>query len=165
MTAPAGPRTPTPGDLSRRTPPPPAPPRPARAPQAPAADAALAPGKLTRDEHFRRYFMLGLRASRMHAHARLVGHDLMWRASHTTGRLSPGQRPTTGDLAAATGLAPRQIQVALQNLYSRGWIRTERPATAGEAASCPVVAALTIPAAVLQQIRATTGKPRRRAPR
>ncbi|MBK3572630.1 hypothetical protein JHN63_02080 [Streptomyces sp. MBT65] len=115
------------------------------------AAEAIAPGKLTKREHFRKYFLFGMRRSRMHPHARLVGHDLMWRASHATGQMSPNLQPSTQDLALATGLTVGQVDVALAALHSRGWVRfrvlKEGP-RAGQR-----VSDLVIPAAVLEDIR------------
>ncbi|MFB7597217.1 hypothetical protein [Streptomyces sp. NPDC056160] len=166
MTAPAPSRIPTPGDLAHRQPLAPTPvaaravraqpdPRPS-APAAPrprslTAEEAIAPGKLTKAEHFRKYYLIGLRHSGMPAHARLVGHDLMWRASHATGRLSPSLQPTTEMLAAATGLAPAQIDVALATLHSRGWLRLRRLQEGPRAGRTAYD--LAIPAAALQEIR------------
>jgi hypothetical protein len=170
MTAPAAPRTPTPADLARRPAPKPtpAPPRPVAAtvpagPQAlsPVTVAdAIAPGKLTKREHFRKYYLFGLRASRMPAHARLVGHDLMWRASHTTGQIAPSLQPTIEALALSTGLTTGQVHVALQILHTRSWLNYRflqaGPRTGQQAWT------LTIPAVDLEQIRAQS---RRRADR
>lgn len=152
MTAPAAPRFPTPGDLARRTPPaasatPAAPPAPA----APRAEDALAPGKLNRKEHFRKFYLFGLRRSRMHAHARLVGHDLVWRAHHATGQVSPNMQVSSDELALATGLTPGQVDVALQVLHTRGWLNYRVIADGPRAGQRAMV--LTIPAAVLEQVR------------
>ncbi|MGI5408679.1 hypothetical protein ACQEV9_18030 [Streptomyces chartreusis] len=167
MTAPTTPRIPTPGDLARRAPKSAAAPAqpavlapaaPARQTPAPerrvsAADA-IAPGQLTSREHFRKYFLFGLRISRMHPHSRLVGHDLLWRASHATGRLAPRMWPSLEQLALDTGLTTGQVDVALANLHSRGWLHYQPPG--GDTA-----ATLAIPAAVLEQIRADVQRHRR----
>ena len=159
MTAPATPRIPTPGDLARRAAPKPAPPRRETGPQPSAttrpplsAEDAIAPGALTTKEHFRKYFLFGLRGSRMHPHARLVGHDLMWRASHATGRISPNLQPTAETLAQATGLTTGQVDVALQVLHTRGWLHYRRLQEGPRAGQDAMV--LAIPAAALEQIRA-----------
>ncbi|MFF3928614.1 hypothetical protein [Streptomyces hirsutus] len=158
MTAPAAPRIPTPGDLARRQPPKlstparPAPvPKPSAAPAPVRAADAIAPGVLKNKEHFRKYFMYGMRASRMHAHARLVGHDLVWRTNHATGRISPNRQPSLEVLALATGLNTGQVGVALQILHTRGWFRyhvLQEGPRKGQ-----TVIALTIPAAALENIR------------
>lgn len=169
-------RVPTPGDLARRRPPKPtaptvpaaAPARPEPAvqhdrptdtpPAAPPArvrltpEQAIAPGELAKKEHFRKYFLFGMRASGMHPHARLVGHDLMWRASHATGRLSPNLQPSTEVLALATGLTTGQVRVALQVLRTRGWLYY-RPLQSGPRTGRQVMH-LAIPAGELARIRA-----------
>ncbi|MFZ4206810.1 hypothetical protein ACOZE4_18430 [Streptomyces griseoincarnatus] len=139
------------------------PPRPLRPKPALTAEEAIAPGKLTKREHFRRTFLFGLRASRMHAHARLVGHDLMWRAAHATGRIAPNQQPSLETLAAATGLSTGQVDVALATLHTRGWLQY-RALREGPRAGVRVMS-LAIPAAVLEHIRAsrTEQAPDRRA--
>ncbi|MEU2780580.1 hypothetical protein [Streptomyces sp. NPDC007110] len=172
MTTPTTPRFPTPGDLARRAPKPtpaaPAPAaqtRPAPARRTPAAAAerrvsaadAIAPGKLNPREHFRKYFLFGLRISRMHPHSRLVGHDLLARASHATGRLAPSKWPALEQLALDTGLTTGQVDVALANLASRGWLDHK---TGDDTA-----ATLAIPAAVLEQIRADIRRHRSAYPR
>lgn len=163
MTAPT---VPTPGDLARRprptsTSPVPAPratasptPPPARPHERRqlSAEEAIAPGKLKGKEQFRRFFLLGLRRSRMHPHSRLVGHDLMWRASHATGRILPAAQPTVEQLAGATGLTTGQVEVALANLHSRGWLYPRRRQEGGRAGRPAYT--LTIPAGVLEEIRA-----------
>ncbi|MYS44076.1 hypothetical protein GTY23_23155 [Streptomyces sp. SID5998] len=161
-TAPVPTRIPTPGDLALRQPPKPtnrpatpATPDPAVAATNAALDA-LIPGKLTREEHFRKTYLLGLRASRMPAHARLVGHDLMWRASHATGRISPTLQPTTEVIALATGLTVGQVDVALQILHSRGWLHYRRLQEGPRAGRNAM--ALTIPALALEDIRAQRAK-------
>ncbi|MDT6983704.1 hypothetical protein ACFSUJ_12020 [Streptomyces lusitanus] len=160
---------PSPADLARRPAPKP-PTRPTPAPAAQKTDArpplpqrpkppltaaeAIAPGKLTKREHFRKTFLFGLRVSRMTPHARLVGHDLLWRASHATGRLSTDLQPTTESLAKATGLTVAQVQVALSTLRSRGWLKYHAVEQGRRRAGTPVIT-LTIPAAVLEHIRAS----------
>ncbi|MFI1723884.1 hypothetical protein [Streptomyces sp. NPDC020489] len=151
MTAPATPRTPTPADLARRTAPVAAP----AAPTAPRAEDALAPGKLAKKEHFRKFFLFGLRRSRMHAHARLVGHDLMWRANHATGQVSPTMHVSSDELALATGLTAGQVDVALQVLHTRGWLHYRRIAEGPRTGQRAMV--LTIPAGALEQIRNRKG--------
>lgn len=170
MTAPAVFRPiPTPGDLAHRRPPAPRPVQPAPAPQAAEEQAppakpwantedAIAPGKLTKKEHFRKYFLFGLRYSRMPAHARLVGHDLMWRASHATGQISPSLQPTREQLALATGLTTGQVDVALQVLSSRGWLHSRR-LKEGPRAGQPAYR-LAIPAVTLEQVRALGSRAR-----
>ncbi|WP_073946489.1 hypothetical protein [Streptomyces kebangsaanensis] len=168
MTAPATPRIPTPGDLARRPPataptPPVSAPKSAAAPDFPepgqpyqprkfSPEDALKPGNLTKREHFRKHFLFGMRTSHMHPHARLVGHDLMWRASHATGRISPSLQPSTEQLAQAAGLTAAQVDVALQVLHTRGWLqhrRLQEGPRAGQTAY-----SLAIPAAALEGIRA-----------
>ncbi|MBL3669094.1 hypothetical protein JL475_24485 [Streptomyces sp. M2CJ-2] len=167
MTTPVTPRIPTPGDLARRPAPKPGPPaRTAPAPSAPHAKAApeqtaesrpraadaIAPGKLKSDEHFRKHYLFGLRFSGMHPHARLVGHDLMWRAVHATGRVSPKLQPSVEAISMATGLTTAQVDVALQVLRTRGWLYdrlvTEGPRSGGTAFE------LAIPAWALEKVRA-----------
>lgn len=152
--------TPSPADLARRS-------GPRRAPAAaePArrqkrapyvrrnltAEEAIAPGKLTRAEHFRKLYRVGITLSRMHPHARLVGHDLMWRASHATGELSANYRPSIEQLAGATGLSFMQVDVAIEVLRSRGWL-FERVISDGPRAGLMALH-LAIPASVLEDIR------------
>jgi len=153
MSAPATPRIPTPGDLARRQQPQPDPapeatPEPAPVhdqAEAPAdeetrpvwhrpmyeprhltAEEAIAPGVLADTEYFRGVFRWCLTHSALPPHARLVAHDLMNRAHDKTGRLGQKQ-PFVDQLAKATGLTPAQAGVALQVLYTRGWI-AYRPA-------------------------------------
>jgi hypothetical protein len=165
MTTPMTSRIPTPGDLARR----PTPKLTAPATQQPVAPAAtdkpklstrprltaeeaIAPGQLKTEEHFRKFFLFGLRRSGMPAHARLVGHDLVWRASHATGRISPNLNPSSEVLALATGLTTGQVEVALQVLHTRGWLQYRVLQTGPrEGQSVP---RLTIPAAALEDIRA-----------
>ncbi|MEV5368956.1 hypothetical protein ACF09G_12925 [Streptomyces albogriseolus] len=159
---------PSPADLARRPAPKPSTrPTPAAAAAAPKADSrpplpvrpklsaeeAIAPGKLTNKEHFRKTYLFGMRVSRMHPHARLVGHDLMWRASHATGRIAVNQQPSVETLAASTGLATSQVDVALNTLRSRGWLQY-RVLQEGKRAGTQVMS-LAIPAAVLEHIRST----------
>ncbi|MFF9043293.1 hypothetical protein [Streptomyces parvulus] len=178
MTAPAQPRSfPTPGDLARRKPTTAATsagslarPKPvtrtssraarraareAAAPYVPAklsAEESIAPGKLTRDEHFRKFFLFAVRRSSLPSSSRLVAHDLLWRASHANGRISPNMRPDSEYLALATGLTVAQVDVALNTLTSRGWIHhrpiTDGPRTGGHQW------VLVIPAAALEDVRA-----------
>ncbi|MGA4896709.1 hypothetical protein ACPCAJ_01920 [Streptomyces griseoincarnatus] len=157
-TRPARPARPAPTATTDSRPPLPPRPKPAL-----TAEEGIAPGKLTKKEHFRRTFLFGLRASRMHAHARLVGHDLMWRAAHATGRVAPNQQPSLETLAAATGLSTGQVGVALATLHSRGWLQY-RVLREGPRAGVRVMS-LAIPAAVLEHIRAsrTEQAPDRRA--
>ncbi|MEU6376764.1 hypothetical protein [Streptomyces sp. NPDC046909] len=166
MSAPATPRTPTPSDLARRprpaspsqdavpgataTPTPP-PARPYERRQL-SAEEAVAPGKLKQKEQFRRIFLLALRRSHMHPHSRLVGHDLMWRANHATGRILAVAQPTVEQLASATGLTTGQVEVALANLHSRGWLHYRR--RQAEARADRPAYSLAIPAGVLEEVRA-----------
>ncbi len=169
MTTPMTSRIPTPGDLARRPAPKLTAPATHRTPQQPVAPAAadkprlptrprltaedaIAPGQLKTEEHFRKFFLFGLRRSGMPPHARLVGHDLVWRASHATGRISPNLNPSSAVLALATGLTTGQVEVALQVLHTRGWLQY-RVLQSGprEGQSVP---RLTIPAAALEDIRA-----------
>ncbi|MEU0459753.1 hypothetical protein ABZ322_44150 [Streptomyces sp. NPDC006129] len=116
------------------------------------AEEAIAPGRLKTEEHFRKFFLFGLRRSSMPAHARLVGHDLMWRASHATGRISPNLNPSTEVLAYATGLTEGQVDVALSVLHTRGWLYYRVLKDGPRAGQS--VPHLTIPAAALEDIRA-----------
>ncbi|MBZ6258812.1 hypothetical protein KVH22_25185 [Streptomyces olivaceus] len=178
MTAPATPRSfPTPGDVARRVDPATAfaataaaaaSARAARAgtraerraaraavpytPVALSAAEGLAPGKLTRDEHFRKYYVFGVRRSRMPSSARLLAHDLVWRAGHHNGRISPNARPAPEHLAEATGLTVAQVDVALNTLTTRGWLTHRRLTDGPRAGSNQWV--LAIPAAALEDIRA-----------
>lgn len=178
MTAPAQPRSfPTPGDLARRKPTTPvtaaaktarpqsdtrskarAARRAARAAAAPyvparlSAEESIAPGKLTRDEHFRKFWVFAVRRSSLPSSSRLIAHDLVWRAGHANGRISPNMRPDREYLALATGLTTAQVDVAVNTLTSRGWI-THRPITTGPRAGGHQWV-LTIPAAALEDVRA-----------
>ncbi|MEU6012054.1 hypothetical protein [Streptomyces sp. NPDC047453] len=173
-TAPAALRIPTPGDLARLQ----GPRLPATAPKSPASAAAskaaagprfaepgqpyqprnlspedaIKPGGLTKREHFRKYFLFGMRISSLPAHARLVGHDLMWRASHATGRISVSLQPSSERLALATGLTAAQVDVALQVLHTRGWLHYRRLKEGPRAGQ--TVYSLVIPAGALEGIRA-----------
>ncbi|MFF9123208.1 hypothetical protein ACF09J_07900 [Streptomyces sp. NPDC014889] len=170
VTAPAVPRPPSPADLARRQGPrPPATgPKPAPKPRTDAGphfpepgqpyqprklgpEDAIRPGKLTKQEHFRRYYLFGMRTTNLPAHARLVGHDLLWRASHATGRISARRQPSRERLALATGLTTAQVDVALQVLLTRGWLQSLRlpeGPRAGQTVHC-----LAIPAGALERIR------------
>lgn len=166
MTTPTRSPAPSPASMPRRQTPKPARPvamgapgpAPGTAAPAPAAprmltvEESIAPGKLTKREHFRKYFLFGLRNSRMPAHARLVGHDLMWRASHATGQVSPNMQPTSEHLAIATGLTVGQVDVAVQVLHTRGWLHYRRLKDGPRAGQNAMV--LAIPAGALEQIRA-----------
>jgi hypothetical protein len=162
-------RIPTPGDIARRpapTPTAPAVQRTTHRPPAPTAGAepklptrprltaeeAIAPGQLKTEEHFRKFFLFGIRRSGLPPHARLVGHDLVWRASHATGRISPNLNPSSEVLANATGLTTGQVDVALQVLHTRGWLGYRVLQTGPRAGQS--VFRLTIPAAALEDIRA-----------
>ncbi|MFR0354121.1 hypothetical protein [Streptomyces sediminimaris] len=156
MSAPAQSRIPTPGDLARRqtgiasptaepAPSPAAPETQAPEPQAPpaeearpvchrpmyeprplTAEEAIAPGVLMDTEFFRTVFRYCLTRSGLPPHARLIAHELLARANDKNGRLGPKQ-PFLDQLAHATGLTEAQTGVALQVLYTRGWI-AYRPA-------------------------------------
>ncbi|MEW2451248.1 hypothetical protein AB0896_27445 [Streptomyces parvulus] len=179
MTAPAQPRSfPTPGDLARRKPtttpataaattarPQPDAPsktratrraaREAAAPYVPAklsAEESIAPGKLSRHEPFRKYLLFALRRSSLPSSSRLVAHDLMWRAGHINGRISPRMWPDNEHLALATGLTVAQVDVAVRTLTGRGWI-TYRSIAEGPNTGCPQ-RVLVIPAAALEDVRA-----------
>ncbi|MEV5163888.1 hypothetical protein AB0K66_04570 [Streptomyces werraensis] len=116
-----------------------------------SAEEAIAPGKLTNKEHFRKTYLFGMRVSRMHPNARLVGHDLMWRASHATGRIAANQQPSVETLALSTGLTTGQVDVALNTLHTRGWLQY-RVLQEGKRAGTRAMS-LSIPAAVLEHIR------------
>jgi len=88
----------------------------------------------------------------MHPHARLVGHDLMWRAVHATGRISPKLQPTIEAVSLATGLTTAQVGVALQVLRTRGWLY-DRPVQEGPRRGTTSFE-LAIPSWALEQIRA-----------
>lgn len=142
MSAPATSHIPTPGDLARRqspapvtveAAPPAAPPaadsggerpavRPLYEPRPLTAEQAIAPGVLADTEYFRGVFRWCLTRSSLPPHARLVAHDLLHRANHTTGRLGAKNQPDVRQLALATGLTDMQASVALAVLMTRGWI-------------------------------------------
>lgn len=163
MTAPPAARTPSPADLARR----PAPAKPAPSDERKkrqtraeeprqrrpyvrrtlTAEETIAPGRLGKAEHFRPYFAHGLSLSRMPAHARLVGHALLWRAHHATGKVPADEMPATEAIADATGLAPSQVLVALEVLHTRGWL-IKHPLRSGA-----TVIDLVIPAGLLEDIR------------
>ncbi|MFD5656968.1 hypothetical protein [Streptomyces hirsutus] len=152
---------PSPADLARRPGPKPAPtpsvPHAKTAPQQtsetrPRAADAIAPGRLKSSEHFRKHYLFGLRFSTMPAHARLVGHDLLWRASHATGRIPPKLQPSIEAVSLATGLTTMQVGVALQILRTRGWLY-DRPVTHGPRTGSTAFE-LTIPAFALERVRA-----------
>lgn len=156
MSAPAAPRIPTPSDLARRTPtqPPrlrtqPAPaPRPEPAP-ATAADL-IAPGRLRPGEVFRQMFQQGMRLSRMHPEARLVGLTLLAYANFKTGLLNKYE-PNAKELAHATGLTEGQALVQIEVLTQRGWLTQHTPGRGPRQGR--QVLHLCIPALVLQQLR------------
>lgn len=143
MSAPATSPIPTPGDLARRHDPTTATAEAVPSPATPAADReaqqpvwqrplyeprpltaeeAIRPGILTDTEYFQAVFRWCLTRSSLPPHARLVAHDLLHRASHTSGRLGPKNQPAVRQLAVATGLTEMQASVALNVLASRGWI-------------------------------------------
>jgi hypothetical protein len=176
MSAPARPRIPTPGDLARSknapnaTPAPVAEPEHARAlepaseeapqqrpmykPRPLTAEEAISPGVLTDTEHFRRTFRYALTCSSLPPHARLVAYDLLFRANHETGRIGSSHQPDLEHLAKFTGLSERQADVALQVLYTRGWL-AYRPATTGPDGSARRrLYDLVIPALELERARA-----------
>lgn len=170
MTAPAA-HCPTPLDLARkaRTPAPAPGPAPATAakpargrpkqaesqprPRKPyvrrklTAEEAIAPGQLTKGEHFRPSFALALTISRLPAHARLVGHGLLWRAHYSTGKVPADQLPGPEVIADATGLTPGQVLVAIEVLHTRGWLIKH------QLRSGATVIDLVIPAGVLEEVR------------
>lgn len=161
MTAPA--RIPTPGDLAHRHTPAaqparqartrkaePRPPLPRRRPyvrQTLTVEQAIAPGGLKPWEHFRPFYRFGMTISRMPAHARLVGHDLLWRANHRTGRIDVADQPPAQIIAEATGLTVPQVLVAVQVLHSRGWLVVRHLRSGAEAFD------LVIPAGFLEEVR------------
>ncbi|MFF9215578.1 hypothetical protein [Streptomyces viridosporus] len=163
MTAPVTSRIPTPADIARRTSARPGPmpaPTTAHAQAAPeqqtetrprAADA-IRPGVLQAGERIRRYYVHGMRHGGLPAHARLVGHDLLWRAGDSTGRIPPKLQPTLEDISSATGLTTRQVEVALQVLRTRGWLY-DRLVTVGPRTGTTAYE-LAIPAFALERIRA-----------
>lgn len=155
-------RIPTPADVARRRTPPPSTPKPARRTKAKAAlpkrrvpyvprelttEEWIGPGRLENWEHFRPFYRHGMTVSGMTAPARLVGHDLLWRANHRNGRIAVEDQPTADVIAESTGLSIPQILVAVQVLASRGWLIVRRLADGREAFD------LVIPAGVLEGIR------------
>ncbi|QJT01767.1 hypothetical protein G9272_16815 [Streptomyces asoensis] len=109
-------------------------------------EESIAPGQLERHEHFRPFYRLGLTVSGMPAPARLVGHDLLWRAHHRTGRIDVADQPPAQALADTTGLSVPQVLVAVQVLHTRGWLVVKQ-LRRGEAFD------LVIPGAVLETVR------------
>ena len=83
----------------------------------------------------------------MPAHARLVGHDLLWRAHHRTGRIDVAEQPPAQIIAATTGLTIPQVLVAIQVLHSRGWLVCRQLRSGAETFD------LVIPAGFLEDIR------------
>jgi hypothetical protein len=121
-------------------------------PRALSAADAIAPGKLTRSERLRPLYQQGIRSSRMLPEARLVGLTLLGYANFQTGLVHEKWRPTTDELAYATGLTSAQVLVQLEVLTQRGWmyIRTLKE---GARAGTNVLQ-LCLPAAVLEDLRA-----------
>ncbi|WP_392967256.1 hypothetical protein [Streptomyces sp. LN245] len=120
-----------------------------------AADS-IAPGKLTRRERLRPLYTQGLRTSRLLPEARLTALTLLGYANFQTGLVHEQWRPTTDELAYATGLTAGQVLVQLEVLTQRGWmyIRTLKE---GDRAGSSVLQ-LCIPAAVLEDLRARKPK-------
>jgi hypothetical protein len=88
-----------------------------------AAETALSPGRLNRrKERFRPMFTAALVISQTHPHARLVGYDLVHRASFATGRIEADHYPTRETISHATGLTTAQVDVAMEVLGSRGFL-------------------------------------------
>jgi hypothetical protein len=148
--------TPSPADLARRPAPKPptrpgpetrmqAQPRPVR-----AADA-IAPGKLTRTERLRPLYQQGIRTSRMLPEARLTALTLLGYANFQTGLVHEKWRPTTEELAEATGLSSARVLVQLEVLTQRGWLYA-RVLKEGPRAGTEVLQ-LCLPAAVLEYLR------------
>lgn len=158
MTAPAIHR-PTPLDLARRTPAASAAPAGtepvASVPYEPrqlTAEEAIKPGKLTNKERFRPLFQQGMRLSRMHPEARLVALTLLGCANFRSGAVHTRWRPTTEQLADATGLSTARVLVQLEVLTSRGWLY-ERTLTKGPRVGATALQ-LAVPAGLLEELRA-----------
>ncbi|MET9729737.1 hypothetical protein ABZZ79_03420 [Streptomyces sp. NPDC006458] len=127
-----------------------------------SVEESLAPGKLTRQEHFRRCFLFGVRLSSMPASSRLLAHDLMWRASHSTGRVPLNMQPTREHLAQATGLSLSQVDAAMNTLAGRGWLQRRRRTEADGRRLGSEQLVLTIPAGALEDVRAWASTHRNR---
>ncbi|MCW5252235.1 hypothetical protein [Streptomyces sp. SHP 1-2] len=145
--------TPTPGDMPRRatlTPQPPAAPAAPGQRPAPTAADAITPGRLTGRERMVTLYPAGICLSRMTPHTRLVALTLLGYA-HTRSGLLTRRLPTPRHLALDTGLDQAQVEVHLQTLTQRGWLRKHTVATGprtGQQVPC-----LTIPQVYLTQIR------------
>jgi hypothetical protein len=158
---------PSPADLARRPAPAPLTARPTAPQEArmqaqakvlrplTAADC-IAPGKLNRSERLRPLYTQALRTSRLLPEARLVAHTLLGYANFATGLIHQQWRPTTEELAYATGLSTGQVLVQLEVLTQRGWMYT-RALKEGRNAGTEVLQ-LCVPAAVLLDLRARKPK-------
>lgn len=145
MTAPAQPRTPTPGDLARR---PTAKPTPAAKKPA-TVEESIAPGELKPGEIMRQLYQQAMRISRMKPHTRLLALTLVGYANHKNGRLT--YEPTVAQLSYATGLSDGQVKTHLQILTQRGWLTRSRPRSGPR--KDRLVGQVCIPALVLTQLR------------
>jgi hypothetical protein len=121
------------------------------------AAECIAPGKLLRSERLRPVYTQALRTSRLLPEARLVAHTLLGYANFATGLIHQQWRPTTDELAYATGLSSGQVLVQLEVLTQRGWMYS-RLLKEGRNAGSEVLQ-LCVPAAVLEDLRAR--KPKR----
>ncbi|GAQ64097.1 helix-turn-helix domain-containing protein [Streptomyces scabiei] len=152
MTCPTTPR-PSPADMAARPPAPakPGPVKDIRSPKLTVAEA-IAPGVLVGRERMRTMVERGMRISRLHPEARLVALTLLGYAHHKTGTVFPRFRPTPEQLAEATGLTTGQISVQIHVLTQRGWLCTRRITQGHDTGRLAL--ALTVPALVLEQVRA-----------
>ncbi|MFJ3282480.1 hypothetical protein [Streptomyces halstedii] len=127
------PRRPSPADMPRRSP----------ALKRPTTRKP-ATGRFTRAQYEE-----AVLASRLHPHHQLVALAL---ATHATPAAAIAQQPRLIGLVHDTGLHAAQITVALTALRQRGWVRQTDREARYETADL----VLTLPAAVLARLRATT---------
>lgn len=132
-------------------------PAPPHEPEKPAAGDSIAPGKLRRNEHLRTAYSHGIRISRLLPNARLVALTLLPYANFNNGLISARHQPTVEQLADATDLSVDQVCIQLEILRQRGWCRAHT-ITAGPRAE-ETTLKLTVPALVLERLRAPKGEP------
>jgi hypothetical protein len=123
-------------------------------------EQSIAPGKFRSGERLRSMYTQGMRISRMLPETRLVGLTLLGYANFQTGLIHARWQPTPGQLADATGLAEDRVRVHLEVLRQRGWMVCRTLAEGPRAGD--TVQQLTVPALVLEQMRARFHENRQR---
>ncbi|MGY1498588.1 hypothetical protein ACW4TU_18645 [Streptomyces sp. QTS52] len=135
----------------------PAPQPAAQEPRTPAVGDSIEPGRLRRDEHLRTLYSQAIRISRLLPNTRLVALTLLSYAHFNTGLIGARYQPTDDELAEATGLHADQVRGQVEILRQRGWCRA-RTITDGPRAG-ETALKLTVPALVLEQLRAPKSEP------